>query len=223
MKTFNFWKANEIAGHFTLNEQELRTRFAKWLKAQTVALVRLEHAVAAFIADVKGLDSVFEQQEVCAICDCLRPVFLSDEKDRILGENPVLGTHPTKGAWKSFEFVNQPKLPGICRLRGARAGTAHQNQDLVWLNGELLELTESLKYVQKSATGFNWGYAGSGPAQLAFAICLRLYGLDIAMRVYQKFKFWFITGIQTDSFDLTIELTEFNNNVIKSYLKPVSW
>lgn len=44
-----------------------------------------------------------------------------------------------------------------------------------------------------SPNGFNWGYSGSGPAQLALAICADYYqrrGLiaEEALRVYQRFK-----------------------------------
>lgn len=41
-----------------------------------------------------------------------------------------------------------------------------------------------------SPTGFAWGYGGSGPAQLALAICADLLEDDErAMRVYQSVKF----------------------------------
>ncbi len=40
------------------------------------------------------------------------------------------------------------------------------------------------------ADGFNWGYGGSGPAQLALALCCDALGDDDrALAVYQKFKF----------------------------------
>jgi len=41
-----------------------------------------------------------------------------------------------------------------------------------------------------SPDGFNWGYGGSGPAQLALAICCdALNDDDRAQRIYQAFKF----------------------------------
>lgn len=40
-----------------------------------------------------------------------------------------------------------------------------------------------------SPTGFNWGYAGSGPAQLALALCADALGDDArALSVYQRVK-----------------------------------
>lgn len=39
-------------------------------------------------------------------------------------------------------------------------------------------------------TGFAWGYAGSGPAQLSLALCADFLGNDVAaLAVYQPFKF----------------------------------
>ena len=38
--------------------------------------------------------------------------------------------------------------------------------------GKTLDLAASLKIVNHSPTGFCWGYAGSGPAQLSLAILL---------------------------------------------------
>ena len=101
--------------------------------------------------------------------------------------------------------------PTTAHLKGTRPGTAHGGDCKVWLNGKLLNLQASLKYCSKSPTGFNWGYGGSGPGQLAFEICRQLYGLENANLVYQDFKWTFLSCIQGDSFDLTLDLTVFNN------------
>ncbi len=43
--------------------------------------------------------------------------------------------------------------------------------------------------VHHSPSGFGWGYCGSGPAQLALALCADALGNDAAARaVYQRFK-----------------------------------
>ena|SRR6266550_1577114 len=39
-----------------------------------------------------------------------------------------------------------------------------------------------------SPDGFQWGYCGSGPAQLALALLLDVTDLETALRCYQKFK-----------------------------------
>lgn len=44
------------------------------------------------------------------------------------------------------------------------------------------------EHVHHSPDGFAWGYAGSGPAQLAFAILNACYGTDFARSYYQQFK-----------------------------------
>ena len=55
-----------------------------------------------------------------------------------------------------------------------------------------------------SPDGFEWGYAGSGPAQLALAICADVLGDDErAQRVYQAFKFRMLTPIDGDDFSIT--------------------
>lgn len=53
----------------------------------------------------------------------------------------------------------------------------------------------SLKLRNHSPDGFNWGYGGSGPAQLALAILLDWCAdEETAMNHYQKFKFKFVAG-----------------------------
>lgn len=50
-----------------------------------------------------------------------------------------------------------------------------------------------------SPAGFNWGYGGSGPAQLALAMLCAVLGDDQAAEaLYQDFKFAFIGRIETD-------------------------
>jgi hypothetical protein len=56
-----------------------------------------------------------------------------------------------------------------------------------------------LKHVVKhSPSGFNWGYRGSGPADLAYAILYDLYGKKVADRLYQQFKHDIIAQLPQD-------------------------
>jgi hypothetical protein len=67
------------------------------------------------------------------------------------------------------------------------------------------ELQPYLSEVNHSPTGYAWGYGGSGPAQLAYAM-LREVGLtpDEAQRWYQGFKFSVIGALdQKEGFSLT--------------------
>jgi hypothetical protein len=55
-----------------------------------------------------------------------------------------------------------------------------------------------------SPDGFEWGYGGSGPAQLALAICADALGDDArAQRVYHLFKFRAIATIHEDDWTMT--------------------
>ena len=56
----------------------------------------------------------------------------------------------------------------------------------VTVNGAPLDLRLGVR--GHSPTGFEWGYLGSGPAQLALAICCHLVGEERAQAVYQRFK-----------------------------------
>jgi hypothetical protein len=75
----------------------------------------------------------------------------------------------------------------------------------IWLNGNRLWPGRSQEVWNHSPDGFNWGYAGSGPAQLALAILLELLPLLEAKRCYQRFKFDRIAGLPQHDFDTEIK------------------
>ena len=56
-----------------------------------------------------------------------------------------------------------------------------------------------------SPNGFEWGYAGSGPAQLALAMCAELVGTARALVVYQQFKDLFLADLEMDNWRITAE------------------
>jgi hypothetical protein len=57
-----------------------------------------------------------------------------------------------------------------------------------------------------SPTGFNWGYGGSGPAQLAVALLADATGNDLqAVELHQEFKRLRIAPIADDEWELTRE------------------
>lgn len=67
------------------------------------------------------------------------------------------------------------------------------------IDNYVLEPDASLKLRNHSPTGFNWGYAGSGPAQLALAILLDYFGNpDMALAHYQRFKETHIATLPVD-------------------------
>jgi uncharacterized protein DUF6166 len=68
-----------------------------------------------------------------------------------------------------------------------------------------------------SPDGFNWGYGGSGPAQLALAICADALGRDdVAQAVYMDFKRKVIARIDNEEW---IMPEEFVQDAIESVLR----
>lgn len=66
--------------------------------------------------------------------------------------------------------------------------TGRSETHQVWLNNEELFPNKSQEIYNHSPDGFNWGYEGSGPAQLALAIMLELTTKEKAVKYYQDFK-----------------------------------
>ena len=55
-----------------------------------------------------------------------------------------------------------------------------------------------------SPSGFEWGYGGSGPAQLALALAADVLGDDeAALGVYQRLKFRVVGRLPADGWSLT--------------------
>jgi hypothetical protein len=78
------------------------------------------------------------------------------------------------------------RFPTGCRVQCLGPGTT-----------ELLPLR--LDLCNHSPTGFEWGYAGSGPAQLALAILADALGDDRrALRLHQQFKAAYIQNLDRD-------------------------
>ena|SRR5579872_5629706 len=83
------------------------------------------------------------------------------------------------------------------------------NKHRVYINGKQLSWKRSFKYLQKSISGFEWGYGGAGPQQLAFAILLALTTEDIARKLYYSFTEDFVSKLPTtQNFSVTQELVE---------------
>lgn len=70
-----------------------------------------------------------------------------------------------------------------------------QSGDLtVTKDGEVLSPVPSQRVFNHSPDGFQWGYAGSGPAQLSLALLLDVIGIRLAVRLHQDFKSEFVAG-----------------------------
>jgi len=72
------------------------------------------------------------------------------------------------------------------------------------LPGRKLPLLPSLRLVNHSPTGFEWGYAGSGPAQTALALLLDATGdPDVARGRHQQFKFEVVANFGREEWKLS--------------------
>jgi Family of unknown function (DUF6166) len=73
----------------------------------------------------------------------------------------------------------------------------------VYSLGRSTPLDPALDVRRHSPDGFNWGYGGSGPAQLALALLLNVSGdIDTALAFYQRFKAEIIVGLDADDWTL---------------------
>jgi len=84
----------------------------------------------------------------------------------------------------------------------------------VWLNGKELSPGPGQKIINHSPDGFAWGYGGSGPAQLALAVCLEIFDKEAAIRVYQDFKWKYIATLPGSDFEKTLEIPENFSQVV---------
>ena len=88
--------------------------------------------------------------------------------------------------------------------RGVRID--HGGAVIVEDNGESGSLDPRHDVCCHSASGFDWGYSGSGPAQLALALAADVLGDDErAERVHQQLKFKLIGGLSAEGWVLTEE------------------
>ena len=92
--------------------------------------------------------------------------------------------------------------PGRLMFAGERIGGA--TRVTITLGGQAArELPLHLSIRKHSPTGFEWGYAGSGPAQLALALCVEVVGRPRAERAYQSVKERLIATISEDAWMLS--------------------
>lgn len=71
-------------------------------------------------------------------------------------------------------------------------GYRQENTDakvvVIHRGGVIIVLNPCLDRISHSPDGFEWGYEGSGPAQLAFAMLTHATGSVTAQKYYQQFK-----------------------------------
>lgn len=58
--------------------------------------------------------------------------------------------------------------------------------------------------IKNHSPGFEWGYGGSGPAQLALALCIDATGdVERSLSIYQQLKFALVARLPRDYWKLT--------------------
>ena len=87
----------------------------------------------------------------------------------------------------------------------------------VYVGDERVSLYESLNVRRHSPTGCSWGYSGSGPAQLALAILLKVTSRAEAEANYIRFKSDVIARLCKDEpFSFTLDYDEWRNSTDNS-------
>lgn len=86
-------------------------------------------------------------------------------------------------------------------IRGTRAS----GEPVVTIGGVTLTPDASLEIRNHSPDGFEWGYGGSGPSQLALAILMAVTGDHVtALRYYHDFKCDHVAHFAPDEFALPV-------------------
>jgi len=91
----------------------------------------------------------------------------------------------------------------------------------VFIDGIKLNLEDSLSIINHSPDGFNWNYCGSGPAQLALAILLEVFGKEKALRYYQVFKQGFIARLPASNFTRYLSLEQWKERYEEDNKKEI--
>jgi len=115
--------------------------------------------------------------------------------------SPLLDQHPLLSSAMSMlgPVVPSRTVRKVFHGRRLPSGIA---VDVVGEGGARRPLNPRHDVVVHSEEGFDWGYGGYGPAQLALAICCELFRPSVATDVYQKVKRQFIETLQTDEWEL---------------------
>lgn len=97
---------------------------------------------------------------------------------------------------------------GYRRVVGVHDGVQHDDGVVVTVeyNGRIRPLPLFLGIRSHSPCGFEWGYGGSGPAQLALALVAHVTGSRAEMPwIYQRVKATLVAGLAKDGWVVTDE------------------
>ena len=89
-------------------------------------------------------------------------------------------------------------------ISGKRAPICGGVSIMVYIGTKELSPKRSQALANHSPDGFNWGYAGSGPAQLALAILLEVTSEKEALLNYRAFMLGWLDPIVEDTFEISV-------------------
>jgi hypothetical protein len=132
---------------------------------------------------------------------CARKVARPDEEGKESAEGVITGS----------VFVGKRIYePGLGPEWGKQLDIEKPSHVVVTADGQPLDYRLDLR--NHSPTGFEWGYAGSGPAQLALALCAAVMHRERALECYQQFKFNVVGRLPKDGWTLTREQVLMESN-----------
>ena len=123
--------------------------------------------------------------------------------------HPAHGVLFTRRVCANVASMNTPQVIYVAE-RDAADHTVDARKLVVTGDGgqKALRLPPRLDLRSHSPAGFEFGYAGSGPAQLALAILADALGPDRAVELYQSFKRAFVAPADGDELRITREQVE---------------
>lgn len=127
-------------------------------------------------------------------------------RTRTLARDLVAATIACEARRQDNVTVVAARMPSVGDEQddGVVTGRRVDGEGRVEIDGAPLDWEASLAVRNHSPTGPEWGYGGSGPAQLALAILLAVIEPERAERLYQAFKTERIATIGDDEWSLAI-------------------
>jgi hypothetical protein len=116
-------------------------------------------------------------------------------------------------------MINKKEYQMLIALKPLSLKGDYSNKK-IWLNGTELNPELSKEIYIHSESGFDWGNPDDGSAQLALAILMELTNnKKLSMILHHAFKNDYITNLQKDDFDETVNIGSwFYNNINQNYI-----
>ena len=113
-----------------------------------------------------------------------------------------IGAEPQGSSAEGTPLQPQTESKTVYRaLRDLDAPVGHQIEVVV--DGEPMDYRYDL--LSASPSGFEWGYGGSGPAQLSVALLAHALNDEAAVTYYQQFKRDLVSQFPEDGWELTAD------------------